>query len=136
MNWRRILVGTVVLGIVGNLIDYVLNTYLLTGLFDQLSGIANPSPPLMWYIIGDFALAFMLMLAWDLVGNRFGTGAGGGFKFGLAAGLFVSFPQTLFWQMMLRDFPYATAWLLIVIVTVFYAIMGAIAGALDRPAKA
>jgi hypothetical protein len=132
MNWRRIAVGTVVLGIVGNAIDWVLNTYVMTGVYATMADIMNPSPNMMWYVVGDVVAAFMLMLAWDMVGSKFGTGLAAGAKFGAAAGLFITFPMFLFWQINLRGMPYSTAWIMIGVVTLWYAVLGAIAAMLDR----
>ena len=133
MNWRRIAVGTVAVGIVMNIVDYVLNTYVLTGVMASMASISN-QPDVTMYVLGDFAGAFMLMLAWDKVGSLFGQGAAAGAKFGLAAGLFISFPMVLFVQMQIRGFPYQAAWVLICAVALNYAVCGAVAAALDRKA--
>jgi hypothetical protein len=136
MNMRRILVGTIVLGIVGNAIDYVLNTYVFASAWAALS-FMNPSPAIMWSVIGDFAAALMLMVAWDKFGAGMGSGAGGGFKFGLFAGFFVNFPMTLMWSIYINGFPYSLAWKMIIVSTIWYGILGAIAGMLDKkPATA
>jgi hypothetical protein len=128
MNMRRILVGTVVLGIVGNAMDWVLNNYVFGAAWAALPFI-NATPPLMWLVIGDFAAAFMFMLMWD----RFSTGHGAaaGFKLGLFAGAFINFPMTLFWSIYVKDFPYTLAWEMIVVSTIWYGILGAVASMLD-----
>lgn len=131
MNWRRILIGTVVLGILANAIDYVLYTYLIGDWYTAIPAM-NPDPPMMWMIIGDFAAAFMLMLAWDKVGAVFGTGSKAGFTFGLWAGAFAAFPATLFWSISLTGFAYTLAWKTILIAVLWYGVLGAVAAMLDR----
>lgn len=130
MNWRRILLGTVVLGILANLIDYVLYTYLIGEWYSSLP-FMNPNPELMWLVIGDVAAAFMFMLAWDKVGALFGSGTRAGFTFGLWAGAFITFPSFLFWQIQLTGFPYALAWKSIFIAMIWYGVLGAVAAMLD-----
>ena len=128
---RRILVGTIALGIIANVIDYVLNNYVFGAAWAALTFV-NPTPPMIWLIIGDFAAALMLMVAWDKFGAAMGSGAGGGFKFGLFAGFFVNFPMTLMWSIYINGFPYSLAWKMIIVSTVWYGILGAIAGMLDK----
>ena len=135
MNMRRILIGTVVLGIVGNAIDYVLNTYVFANSWAALPFI-NATPPMMWLIIGDFAAALMFMLMWDRFSGTAGTGAANGFKLGLFAGAFVNFPMVLFWSIYIKDFPYGLAWQMIVVGTIWYGILGGVAAMLDGQAKA
>lgn len=135
MNMRRILMGTIVLGIVANAMDYVLANYVFGSTWAALPFI-NATPPLMWLIIGDFAAAFMFMLMWDRFSATVGTGASNGFKLGLFAGAFINFPTTLFWAIYITDFPYGLAWQMIIVSTLFYGILGAVAAMLDGQAKA
>ncbi len=130
MNMRRVLTGTVVLGVLANAIDYVLYNYVIASWYNTLP-FMNPEPAMMWLIIGDFAAAFMLMLAWDKVGAVFGSGQKAGFTFGLWAGAFASFPAILFWQIQITGFPYALAWKTIVVSVLWYGVLGAVAAMLD-----
>lgn len=130
MNTRRILIGTIVLGIVANGIDWLLNTYYWGTTWTSMAWV-NPTLPITWAIVGDFCGALMLMLAWDKVGGSFGRGAQGGLKFGLAAGAFIGFPAVLFWQMYIKDFPYPLAWKLLIMGIIFNGVLGAVAGMLD-----
>lgn len=130
MNMRRILVGTVVLGIVGNVMDYLLNTFVFASAWAALPFI-NTAPPMMWLVIGDFVAAFMFMLMWDRFSGSVGSGPANGFKLGLFAGAFVTFPMHLFWAMYLTGFPYGLAWQLIIVGMVWYGILGMVAAMLD-----
>lgn len=130
MNMRRILVGTVVLGIVGNVLDYLLNTFVFASAWAAVPFI-NTTPPMMWLVIGTFVQAFMFMLVWDRFSASAGHGVAGGFKFGLFVGVFVTFPMHLFWAMYLSGFPYMLAWQMIIAGTVWYGILGAVAAMLD-----
>ena len=130
MNMRRILTGTIVVGIAANAVDWLLMKFFWGTSWTALAWV-NPTPPMMWLIIGDFAVAFMLMLAWDKFGAVSGKGPGAGFRFGLFAGAFVTFPAVLSWQMWIKDFPYALAWKTIVVGTLFYGVLGAVAAMLD-----
>lgn len=130
MNMRRILVGTIVLGIVANALDWILNTYVFGSTWAAMPFI-NATPPIMWLVIGDFAAAFMFMLMWDRFSASVGRGAAAGFKLGLFAGAFINFPMTLFWSIYVRDFPYTLAWEMIIVSTVWYGILGVVAAMLD-----
>jgi hypothetical protein len=135
MNMRRILVGTIVLGIVGNVLDYLLNTYVFASSWAAVPAV-NPTPPMMWLIIGDFAAAFMFMLMWDRFSASVGQGTAAGFKLGLFAGAFVNFPMTLFWSIYIKDFPYGLAWQMIIVGMIWYGILGAVAAMLDGKSAA
>lgn len=130
MNTRRILTGTIVLGIAANAIDWLLNTFVWGTTWTSMAWV-NPTMSTAWYVVGDFCAAFMLMWAWDKVGASFGRGLQGGFRFGLAAGAFIGFPMVLFWQMYIKDFPYGLAWKLVLMGVVINGVLGAIAGMLD-----
>ena len=130
MNVRRILTGTVVLGIVHIAIGWLGTKFVWGTTFSALPWV-NQTPPMLWLFIADFAAAFMLMLAWDKFGAVSGRGAAAGFKFGLFAGIFVGFPAVLVWQVWIKDFPYATAWELLVMMVVTYGVQGAVAAMLD-----
>lgn len=130
MNMRRVLTGTVVVGIVANVLDYVLWNYVLTSWVAGMTFMVA-EPPMMWMVIGDFAGAFMLMWAWDKMGSSWGTGPANGFKFGAFIGALIAFPSTLFWQMFLDGFGYVLAWKMIILSVVFYGVLGAVAAALD-----
>ncbi len=135
MNVRRILTGTVVLGIVHIAIGWLMMKFVWGTTFSSLSWV-NPTPPMRWLFVADFAAAFMLMVAWDRFGTVSGTGAAAGFKFGLFAGAFVSFPAVLVWQVWIKDFPYATAWELLVVMVLTYGVLGAVAAMLDGKSAA
>jgi hypothetical protein len=135
MNMRRILVGTIVLGIVGNALDYVLGNYVFGAAWAAIPSI-NATPPLMWPIIGDFCAAFMFMLMWDRFSASVGSGASAGFKLGLFAGAFVNFPMTLMWSIYVKDFPYGLAWEMVIVGTIWYGILGAVAAMLDGKSAA
>ncbi len=130
MNMRRILTGTVVLGILANVLDYLVMNFIASDWFSGLSYIVA-EPPMMWLVIGDFAAAFMLMWAWDKVGSAWGKGPAEGAKFGLFIGAIITFPMTLFWQMYLDGFGYMLAWKMIILNLVWYAVLGAVAAMLD-----
>lgn len=130
MNMRRIVVGTVVLGIVANALDWVLSKYVFASMFAGLSWM-NPNPSAMWLIVGDFAAAFMFMLFWDRFSGTVARGSAAGFRLGMFAGAFLAFPMTLFWQIYVKDFPYGTAWEMIIVNVIEYGILGAIAAMLD-----
>jgi hypothetical protein len=52
------------------------------------------------------------------------------------AGIFIALPAQLFNQILLEDVPYRTGWTLIAVITLRYAVLGAVGGAVDKPAKA
>ena len=130
MNMRRILVGTIVLGIVGNAIDWLLNTYVWASMMSAMTWV-NPSPPMMWIIIANFAAAFMFMLMWDRFSGSVGGGAGAGFRLGLFAGAFINFPAVLGWQLYIKGFEYTTAWKFMVVGILWYGVLGIVASMLD-----
>ena len=82
MNIKKVVIGGVVAGIVMNVIDFVVNTYVLgarakaesdafkPGLADQMMG----SSTIASYIIMDFALGIALVWTYAAIRPRFGPG--------------------------------------------------------------
>ena len=109
MNVGRIVKVTVAVGIVYNILDYIALNYVLTGAMASMASIANPTPSMTYSIIADFLAALVLAVVFDKVRASFGPGVGGGFAFGLYAGLLVNLPLWLALHIYLKDFSYGTA---------------------------
>ena len=98
MNMRRILTGTIVVGIVANALDWLLMKFFW-GTAWSSTRLGEPGPADDVVLHRGLRRGLHADVAWDKFGAVSGKGPGAGFKFGLFAGAFVNFPAVLFWQM-------------------------------------
>ncbi len=130
MDFKKCLTIGVVVGIVVNVLDFVVQGNLLASYYSQ--------PPfrqdnmVAWMVVGDFAAAFVFAWVYLKVAGSFASGPAGGATMGFYAGVLVSFPSGIFMHLMFQGFPYALSWIWIIYSTVWYIIAGAIAGALNK----
>ncbi len=131
MNVKKLLLATIVVGIVANVWDYVVHELILTGAYySKHPALFNANPPMGWFIFGDFVWALVFVWVYDRVYGSFGGGTKGGTTYGFYAGVLLSFPYALFNAGIYVDFPYALAWIWVVTGIIFCVIAGAVAGAL------
>jgi hypothetical protein len=135
MKLQRLLVATLVLGIVWNAYDFLVQGVLLRNLYASLSFFRQDAP-LVWLIVGDFVGALVFIWVYDRVYDSFGGGAGGGAKYGMYAGVLTSFPTWLFMSALIVGWPYALSWLWVTNGIIFAVLGGAVAGAVYRKAPA
>jgi hypothetical protein len=89
INWRGVVVGGLVAGLVLNVVDYVLWGVLLaddmTAAMQALGKPAVDGSAIAWFVVMDFVYGLALVWAYAAMRPRFGAGA----RTAMYAGLFV-----------------------------------------------
>jgi hypothetical protein len=130
MNVRKCLTIGLVLGVVMNVMDFVVQANLLSSLYRQ--------PPfrqdigMAYLILGDFVAAFVFAWLYLKIAKSFPKGPGGGALLGFYAGVFLNFPTNIFIHMMIANIPYGLTWIWTAYGVASYVILGAIAGAMKK----
>ena len=131
MNVKKLLLAAVAVGVVVNVLDFVVQGQLLAGYYANIP-LFKREPPIHWLVLGDFVAALVLVAVYDRVRSSFGGGAKGGAVVGLYAGVLVNFPTWIFAHLLWEGFPYGLAWTLTVVGVVWTVIAGAVAGAIYK----
>jgi hypothetical protein len=131
MNLQKCVTIGLVLGVVANVLDFIVQGYMLAGMYASIP-IFAPNPPIAWLVVGDFVAAFVF--AWVYLRFAAGVqpGPAGGATFGFYAGVLVGFPQFIFLYLTITGFPYYVAWIWIVWTIVLYVALGAVAGVMNK----
>ncbi len=125
MSAKRLLLGTVILGVVMNLLDVLLHGFALASINPTIEGARMEDWMMPWFIVGDFISALMLTWFYGIVRGSFSSG----WKFGAVTALVFSFPYQLMNGMMIKGFPYWLSWVFIAVMVIEWGIFGCI---LDR----
>ncbi|HKZ31390.1 MAG TPA: hypothetical protein VJ648_03430 [Vicinamibacteria bacterium] len=131
MNVKKLLLATVVVGVVMNIVDFLVQGQLLVGLYATLP-LFKREPPIPWLVFGDFVSALVFVWVYDRVQSSFGGGVKGGATYGLYAGILINFPTWIFAHLIFEGFPYSLAWTWTLVGVVWCVIAGAVAGALYK----
>jgi len=131
MNVKKLLLATVVVGVVMNIVDFVVHGQLLAGYYANLT-LMKKETPIHWLVIGDFVAALVFVWVYDRVLSSFGGGPKGGATYGLYAGILVNFPTWIFAHLLFEGLPYGLAWTWTLVGVVWCVIAGAVAGALYK----
>jgi hypothetical protein len=131
MNVKKLLLAAVAVGVVINIVDFVVHGHLLTGYYSQFS-FFRKEMPVQWLVIGDFVAALVFVWVYDRVFSSFGGGPKGGATFGLYAGVLVNFPTWILSHLLIDGFSYGLAWTWTAIGIVWAVIAGAVAGAVYK----
>jgi hypothetical protein len=132
MNVKKLLIASVVVGVVLNVFDAVVQGQLMAPTYAKLSGLFRTDMNMAYLVIGDFVAALVFVWVYDKVRGSFGAGAAGGAVYGLYAGVLMNFPTWIFLNMLIVGFPYSLAWIWTLIGVVATVIAGAVAGALYK----
>ncbi len=130
MNVKKWLVIGLTLGVVANLLDVVVQGTLLAGYYAR--------PPfsqenrVVWLVVGDFIAALVFTWVYLRLAPQAPAGPAGGATFGLYAGVLVNFPKNIFLHLLIQGFPYALSWIWTLYGILWYVVLGAIAGAMNR----
>src|SRR3990172_3590957 len=129
MNVKKLLLATLVVGIVANVLDFIVHGQILAGAYySQLTSLFRQDIPMAWFIIGDFVAALVFVWVYDRVYGSFGGGPKGGATYGLYAGVLVNFPTWIFMNLLVIGFPYSLAWIWTIYGIVWCVVAGAVAG--------
>ena len=131
MNVKKLLLATVVVGVVMNIVDFIVQGQLLAGLYANLP-LFKKEPPIPWLVVGDFVTALVFVWVYDKVLSSFGAGAKGGAMYGLYAGILVNFPTWIFAHLLFEGFPYSLSWTWTLVGVAWCVIAGAVAGVIYK----
>jgi hypothetical protein len=131
MNLKRILVPALVVGIVANIIDFIVHNMILKGYYEGMT-IFNPEGAVGWLIFGDFVAALVFVWVYDRVQGSFAGGPAGGATYGLYAGILVNFPTWIFGSILFVGFTYGLAWVWTIYGIIWGIVCGAVMGALYK----
>lgn len=137
MDSKKALLATLAVGVVANILDFVVHGQILTNAYySKLPNLFRQDMAPTWFVIGDFVFAAVFVWVYDRVRGSFGGGPKGGMTYGLYMGVFLSFPTYIFFNLMFVGFPYALAWIWTIVGIVSMTILGTVAGAVYQPAAA
>ena len=130
MNVKKLLLATIAVGVVWNVLDFVVHGQILAGAYySKLATLFRADSPLAYLVIGDFVAALVFVWVYDRVYGSFGGGPKGGATYGLYVGVLVNFPTWIFLNLLFVGFPYALAWIWTIYGIVAGVVAGAVAGA-------
>jgi hypothetical protein len=129
MNVKKLLIATVIVGVVLNVFDFVVHGMLLRGTYESLPDLFAQNDSVAGFVIGDFVFALVFVWFYDRVRSSFGEGTANGAKLGFYVGVLLGFPAQLFAPMMFVGFPYALGWEWVAVTILVGVLAGATAGA-------
>ncbi|HET7152450.1 MAG TPA: hypothetical protein VFJ29_01695 [Candidatus Kapabacteria bacterium] len=137
MSAKHLLLGTLILGVVGNIFDMIVHGMLLGPTYAGIEAMAskesmNPA----FFVLFDFIGAFLFTWVYGKVQSSFEKSPKGVMMYGVLAALLISIPGMLFEAVMYKGFPMwlSIAWIAAAIVKL--SILGYILGMLVKPKKA
>ena len=123
----KVLTGAVAVAVWYMIWDMFLFGPLLGSFLVEVEGM-NPEPSLMWVAMGNLASGLVLAWFYGKTGAVFGSGALGGLKFGVAAGVLMGFPAWLFMSVFDTGWTYGASWAMTVANIVWVGIGGVLLG--------
>jgi hypothetical protein len=133
MNVKKLVIATLGVGVVLNVLDFVVHGMILAGpYYKQLTSLFRADTNPASLIVGDFVAALVFVWVYDRVYGSFGGGVKGGAAWGFYAGVLLSFPTWIFMNLLFVGFPYSLSWIWTIYGVVAGVIVGAVAGALYR----
>ena len=130
MNWKKCITIGLVLGVVANVLDFVVHGNLLASYYAQPPFVQEDN--IIWFVVGDFVAALVFAWFYLRVAGSFPSGPTGGATFGLFAGVLINFPANIFLHLMIVGFPYAVSWIWTVYGIAWAVVLGAVAGAMNK----
>ena len=133
MDVKKLAIATVAVGVVWNILDYVVQGMILTQqYYSHMTSLFRSDANVTFLVVGDFVAALVFVWVYNRVFGSFGGGPKGGATFGLYAGVLVNFPTWIFMNMLLVGFPYSLAWIWTIYGVVAGIVGGAVAGAVYK----
>jgi hypothetical protein len=131
MNVKKLLLAGLVVGVVMNIVDFVVQGQLLAGYYSNLA-LFKKEAPIPMLVFGDFVTALVFVWVYARVFSSFGGGPKGGATYGLYAGILINFPTWIFAHLLFEGFPYGLSWTWTLLGVAWCVIAGAVAGALYK----
>jgi hypothetical protein len=130
MNVKKFLMIGLVIGVVANVLDFIVQGNLLAGYYMQPP--FRQDSQIAYLVIGDFVASFVFTWVYLKVAGSFAAGMAGGVTMGFYAGVLLGFPTNIFLHLTIAGFPYGLAWIWTIYTIIWYVIAGAIAGAMNK----
>ena len=134
MNAKQLLMGTLVIGVVWNILDFIIQGMLLKSTYAGITGFVSMDSisPVYWILI-DFLGALILVWFYGKVMSSFERGTKGAVLYGIYFGFITSIPANIFPALTVKDFPSWLAFLWTVMFIIYGAIAGYILGMMNKP---
>jgi len=130
MDFKKFLAIGITVGVLANVIDFVVHGNLLASYYAQAPFRQDMN--VAWLVVGDFVAALVFAWFYLAVAGSFAPGVSGGATMGFYTGVLVIFPAAIFMHLMFQGFPYFLSWILIFYTICWYVCAGAIAGAINK----
>jgi uncharacterized membrane protein YoaK (UPF0700 family) len=129
MNVAKLVVAWLVVGVVLNVLDYLVHGLALGSYYAQLTFMRQDTSYLLFVLL-DFVFALVFVFVYDRLYATAECRVGRGAAFGFWAGLLLNFPMNIGLYLMIKDVPYGLAWVWTIYGIIALTIAGAIAGAI------
>lgn len=126
--WLAVLVA----GVVGNVLDEIVQVRLLFGPYYAKMESMRTDAQHYNFIIGDFVAILVLAWVMDRVASAFPRGVKGGAAAGFYLGVLAAFPTFHFIFLSFKGYPYSLAWINTIYTIVWYVIAGAVLAAVMK----
>ncbi len=129
MNVKKLVVAWLVVGVVANVLDFLVNTAAFASRLQQIPSVRQDTPMAL-FVLFDFVLALVFVVVYDRLYAGGGSGMGRGLTFGFWTGLLMNFPMNIGLYLMFKGIPYPLTWAMTFYGIIAFMIYGAVAGAL------
>lgn len=128
MNWTRIVVGSLLSGVLTWLLGFVLHGIVLGPTYQEYSDVFSQeqaSP--LWFLLVAVVLQFVAAVVFAKTRGSWGAGWLGGLAFGAGVGALIGC-QGFYWPLVIAGFPYYLAWCWLGVDVITYAGGGLVLG--------
>ncbi len=129
MDLRRLVVASLVVGVVANVFDALFHGMVM-GSYYQTLPFMRQDTPMGLMVFGDFVFSLVFVVVYDRLYAAGDRRVGRGIYYGFWAGLLLNFPANIFMHLMIKGFPYGLSWIFTIVGLIQMTLLGAVAGAL------
>jgi len=134
MKIKQLLLGTVIIGVIWNIADFILQGIILKSTYESISGyVSMDSINPVWWILFDFIQAFLVTWFFRKVMSSFERSPQGAMLFGVFLAIILAVPTVFIEGITVKGFPMWLAWLWLVQYIIYGAVAGYILGMLSKP---
>ena len=109
MNWGKVLIGGVVAGVVGNLVDFVIHQLVLGETYMQYPVFTQEQVNPLYFLAIAVLIGIMAAILFTKTRAVWPTGLAGGATFGFFVGLLLFF-FPFYSALVIEGFPYFLSW--------------------------
>lgn len=137
MKSSRFWIAVLVVGVVLNIIDFIVQGKVLTSMYySKMTGVMNQDTPALWFVFGDFVAVLVLAWVYVKVASAFGSGLQAGAICGFYLGVLVNFPTFHFIHLMFKNYAYSLTWVNTIYGILWYVLAGAVLAAILKKGPA